>query len=125
MSATGKKTGQICLREKPSVSDLESSSLAGFFALIWSNLCTRHILFGLKPRGHHDWPYKGVSRQVEVTGTLRAYFVSGSLHDNFRIAIRFRVPSNCHAQPDSPVAHAAGSEGGSFPCRNLDKLPAM
>ena len=26
-----KKTGQICLGEKPSVSDLESSSLAGFF----------------------------------------------------------------------------------------------
>ena len=37
----GKKTGQICWREKPSVSDLESSSLAGFFALIRSNLCTR------------------------------------------------------------------------------------
>jgi hypothetical protein len=61
-SAMGKKTGQICLREKPSVSDLESSSLAGFFALIWSNLCTRHILFGLEPRGHHDWPYKGILR---------------------------------------------------------------
>src|ERR1035437_2756612 len=41
MSAMGKKTGQIRLREKPSVSDLESSSLAGFFALIRSNLCTR------------------------------------------------------------------------------------
>jgi choline dehydrogenase-like flavoprotein len=67
----------------------------------------------------------GVSRQVEVTRTSRAYFVSGRLPDNFRIAIRFRVPSNCHAQPDSPVAHAAGSEGDSFPCRNLDKLPAM
>jgi hypothetical protein len=38
---SGKITGQICLREKPSVSDLESSSLAGFFALIRSNLCTR------------------------------------------------------------------------------------
>ena len=36
-----KKTGQICLREKPSVSDLESSSLAGIFAIIRSNLCTR------------------------------------------------------------------------------------
>ena len=40
-SRMGKKTGQIRLREKPSVSDLESSSLAGFFALIRSNLCTR------------------------------------------------------------------------------------
>ncbi len=39
----GKKTGQICWREKPSVSDLKLSSLAGFFALIRSNLCTRHI----------------------------------------------------------------------------------
>ena len=36
-----KKTGQICWREKLSVSDLESSSLAGFFAFIGSNLCTR------------------------------------------------------------------------------------
>src|ERR1700683_1718514 len=69
MSATGKKTGQICLREKTSVSDLESSSLAGFFALIWSNLCTRHILFGLKPRGHHDWPYKGVLRPSGICST--------------------------------------------------------
>jgi hypothetical protein len=59
----GKKTGQICWREKPSVSGLESSSSAGFFALMWSNLCTRHILFGLEPGGHHDWPYKRVSRQ--------------------------------------------------------------
>src|SRR5256885_11170445 len=41
VAVLGKKTGQICLREKPSVSDLESSSLAGFFALIRSNLCTR------------------------------------------------------------------------------------
>lgn len=31
MSAKSKKTGQICWREKLSVSDLESSSLAGFF----------------------------------------------------------------------------------------------
>jgi hypothetical protein len=69
VSATGKKTGQICLREKPSVSDLESSSLAGFFAFIWSNLCTRHIPDKLTPRGHHDWPDKGVSRQGDVSGT--------------------------------------------------------
>src|SRR6266852_6295184 len=59
----GKKTGQICWREKLSVSDLESSSLAGFFALIWSNLCTRHIPDKLTPRGHHDWPDKRVLRQ--------------------------------------------------------------
>jgi hypothetical protein len=63
----GKKTGQICLREKPSVSDLESGSLAGFFALIRSNLCTRHIPDKLTPRGHHDWPDKGVFRQADVT----------------------------------------------------------
>jgi hypothetical protein len=35
---SGKKTGQICWREKLSVSDLESGSLAGFCTLIWSNL---------------------------------------------------------------------------------------
>jgi hypothetical protein len=32
--------------------------LAGFFAFIWSNLCTRHIRGKLTPRGHHDWPDK-------------------------------------------------------------------
>ena len=53
-----KKTGQICWREKSSVSDLGLSSLAGFFAFIWSNLCTRHIPEKLTPRGHHDWPDK-------------------------------------------------------------------
>jgi hypothetical protein len=58
MSAMGKKTGRTCWREKLSVSDLESSSLAGFRALIWSNLCTRHIPKKLTPRGHHDWPDK-------------------------------------------------------------------
>jgi len=41
LAESHKKTGQICLREKPSVSDLESSCLAGFFAFIGSNLCTR------------------------------------------------------------------------------------
>ena len=58
----GKKTVQICRREKLSVSDLESSSLAGFCALIWSNLCTRDIPDKLTPRGHHDWPDNGVLR---------------------------------------------------------------
>src|SRR5215472_10971051 len=54
----GKKTGQICWREKHSVSDLELSSLAGFFAFIWSNLCTRNIQKKITSRGHHDWPDK-------------------------------------------------------------------
>ncbi|SPE39863.1 hypothetical protein SBA3_3450012 [Candidatus Sulfopaludibacter sp. SbA3] len=41
--------------------------LAGYrflarFSVVRSNLCTRHILFGLEPRGHHDWPYKRVIR---------------------------------------------------------------
>ena len=65
----GKKTGQICWRDKLSVSDLESSSLAGFFALIWSNLCTRHIPDKLAPRGHHDWPDKRVTRQRDGDGS--------------------------------------------------------
>jgi hypothetical protein len=30
------------LSEKLSVSELESTSLAGFLAFIWFNLCTRH-----------------------------------------------------------------------------------
>jgi hypothetical protein len=40
-SGTSKITGQIWLRDKLSASDLESSSLAGYCALIRSNLCTR------------------------------------------------------------------------------------
>jgi hypothetical protein len=36
--------------------------LAGFFAFIWSNLCTRHISGELAPRGHHDWPDKRATR---------------------------------------------------------------
>ena len=71
---SGKKTGQICRREKSSVSDLELGSLAGFFALIWSNLCTRYIQKKLTPRGHHDWPDKRVIQP------------SGAGHINFRLA---------------------------------------
>jgi hypothetical protein len=63
LGALGKKTGQICRREKSGLSDLELGSSAGFFALIWSNLCTRYIPDKLTPRGHHDWPDKGVFRQ--------------------------------------------------------------
>ena len=73
-----KKNGQIRWREKPSVSDLESSSLAGFFALIWSNLCTRHILFGLEPRGHHDWPHKGIMQPSKSLPSLNAGRQEGS-----------------------------------------------
>jgi hypothetical protein len=62
MSVSRKKTGQICWREKHSVSDLELSSLAGFFAFIWSNLCTRNIQKKITPRGHHDWPDKRAIR---------------------------------------------------------------
>ena len=40
--------------------------MAGFFALIWSNLCTRHIPGKLTPRGHHDWPDK-LRNVYEVT----------------------------------------------------------
>jgi hypothetical protein len=36
-----KYTGQICLTLSPSVSAQESSSLAGIFTFIGSNLCTR------------------------------------------------------------------------------------
>jgi len=35
------KPVKFCLTLNPSVSDLESSSLAGLFAFIRSNLCTR------------------------------------------------------------------------------------
>src|SRR5215471_6154693 len=56
IGGSGKKTGQIYRREKSSISDLELDSLAGFFELIWSILCTRYIPDKLTPRGHHDWP---------------------------------------------------------------------
>jgi hypothetical protein len=37
---------------------LKIKRLASFFAIIRSNLCTRHIQKKLTPRGHHDWPDK-------------------------------------------------------------------
>jgi len=99
MSATGKKTGQICWREKLSVSDLESSSLAGFLALIWSNLCTRHIPDKLTPRGHHDWPDKRVTRQLDsgmpsepITGSPLCQKTLGDQagpFSPFRVAVQF------------------------------------
>jgi hypothetical protein len=49
-TALGKKTGQICRREESSISDLQLSSLASFFGLIWCNPCTRHIPEKLTPR---------------------------------------------------------------------------
>jgi hypothetical protein len=61
-----KKTGQICGREKSSVSDLELSSLAGFFAFTRSNLCTRHIQKKLTPCEHHDWPDKRAIRRIGI-----------------------------------------------------------
>ena len=50
-----------------SVSDLKSGSLAGYFRLIRSNLCTRHIQKKLTPRGHHDWPDKGDNSSRWIT----------------------------------------------------------
>ena len=54
-----------------SVSDIESSGLAGFSAFIWSNLCTRHIPDKLTPRGHHDWPDKRPFRPCDRSGAMR------------------------------------------------------
>jgi hypothetical protein len=44
-----------------SVSDIRIKPMAGFSAFIWSNLCTRHILSELTPRGHQYWPDKRYS----------------------------------------------------------------
>jgi hypothetical protein len=43
---------------------LRIKRLAGFFAFIRSNLCTRHIQKKLTPRGHRDWPDKRLNRKV-------------------------------------------------------------
>jgi hypothetical protein len=59
-----KITGPNLLPQNLSVSDLESSSLAGYFRFIRSNLCTRHIPNKLTPRGHHDWPDKRQNRKL-------------------------------------------------------------
>ena len=70
----GGKTGSCTKRNKPwhldlavswekpairllrnlSVSDIRIKPMAGFFAFIRSNLCTRHIRDKLTPRGHHE-----------------------------------------------------------------------
>src|SRR5262249_21649348 len=62
-----KITGPNLLHKNLSVSDLESSSLAGYFRFIRSNLCTRHIPNKLTPRGHHDWPDKSRNRKLRMS----------------------------------------------------------
>ena len=62
----GKNNRSICLHINFSISAPASSGLAGYCRLIWPNLCTRHILFGLKPRGHHDWPYKATTWSMKL-----------------------------------------------------------
>src|SRR5258708_2494521 len=57
-SSLTSKYRPICCITFFSVSDLESARLAGIYAFIWSNLCTRHIPEKLTPRGHEDWPDK-------------------------------------------------------------------
>ena len=57
----------ICLLRNPSVSDLESNSLAGLKAFIRSNLCTRQILLTLDDSGHHDWPDKRTHSSIAVS----------------------------------------------------------
>jgi PAS domain-containing protein len=49
---------------------LRIKRLAGFFAFIRSNLCTRHIQKKLTPRGHHDWPDKRISRGCSRRATF-------------------------------------------------------
>jgi hypothetical protein len=55
-----------------SVSDIESSSLAGLFAFILSNLCTRNIPDQLTPSGHHDWPNKRLTRGLLAPVSVRS-----------------------------------------------------
>jgi len=40
--------------------------LAGLFAFIRSNLCTREILLTLDYSGHHDWPDKRATLRFET-----------------------------------------------------------
>jgi hypothetical protein len=42
------------------------NGLAGSLPFIRSNLCTRHILNKITPRGHEDWPDK--RRSVDRSG---------------------------------------------------------
>jgi hypothetical protein len=51
--------------------------LAGFFAFIRSNLCTRHIQSKLTPRGHHDWPNKRAIRGIETASIVPKSFYTG------------------------------------------------
>src|SRR5215472_12118345 len=60
-----KKTGQSDCSEIFSVSDIESSGLAGFFRYIWSNLCTRLIRERLTRRGLM------IGQIYRVTGNLQ------------------------------------------------------
>jgi len=65
---TEKKPAKFCLHDKWNVSDLESSSLAGFFGVYPVQICARtynfRIIEGLHERGHHHWPDKRPNRRL-------------------------------------------------------------
>jgi hypothetical protein len=65
------------------------SCLRADHALIWSNLCTRHIPNKLTPRGHDDWPDKQTIRQLTVNLGLRC-----AIRD--RASMVHRSPSHAH-----------------------------
>jgi len=80
--------------------------LAGFLALIWSNLCTRHIPDKLTPRGHHDWPDKGIILHREAFREwLRQNAAAATKPLRFLHAILNR------GTPDVPSAAATSSAG--------------
>jgi hypothetical protein len=93
---------------KVSVSDLESSGLAGYCRLIRPNLCTRHIRKDLTPRGHHDWPYKPTMRpeshvSVHWTSKVRWMIIAGP---NESVGARARARSVClHCPPTAMMSY--------------------
>jgi hypothetical protein len=84
-----------------SVCDLESSSLAGYFRFIRSNLCTCHIPNKLTPHGHHDWPDKSASvYQNQVKLTYHGATGDWDKHKNQQFSVS-GCPTRCF-QPQFP-----------------------
>jgi uncharacterized membrane protein len=93
--------------------------LAGFFAFIWSNLCTRNIQKKITPRGHHDWPDKrAIVRSACGLGRVVAIPYNASR----RIVNSFHTPLMlaCLRRTDGVRREASSQAGGKMGTGRLE-----
>ena len=111
------------------------SRLAGFLPFIWSNLCTRHILNKLTPRGHEDWPDKRrretrsidwVSKRLHSLLQNRLRELAGTTQDE-RAKVFVPIAVRGHWSGAAPMLEAAGGRssrsGARQPAPECDAIP--